>query len=172
MKNPLLYQINTRVILQERGAALGRRATFDDLPDAFLDEIVALGFQWVWFLGVWQTGKAARDISRSNPKLREGCRHTLSDLRDDDICGSPFAIRAYQTNEDFGGDSALARLRERLARRRLKLLLDFVPNHTAPDHPWVAAHPEYYVAGTEADLAHTPQNYTRIKRRQGPRILA
>ena len=33
-------------------------------------------------------------------------------------------------------------------------------------------HPEYYVPGTEADLARAPQNYTWINRRQGPRILA
>ena len=28
-------------------------------------------------------------------------------------------------------------------------MLDFVPNHTGLDHPWVEDHPEYYVAGTE-----------------------
>jgi hypothetical protein len=172
MKNPLLYQINTRVILQERGLSLGRRATLDDLSDAFLDEIMARGFQWVWFLGVWQTGRAAREISRSTPKLREAFRQTLPDLRDDDICGSPFAIRAYETHQDFGGDAALGRLRERLARRRLKLLLDFVPNHTAPDHPWVTAHPEYYVAGSEEDLAREPQNYVRVSLPHGTKVLA
>ena len=41
-------------------------------------------------------------------------------------------------------------------------MLDFVPNHTAPDHPWVQEHPEYYIAGTESDLAQAPQNYTRV----------
>jgi glycosidase len=38
----------------------------------------------------------------------------------------------------------LARLRERLRARGLGLMLDFVPNHTALDHPWVEHHPEYY----------------------------
>jgi glycosidase len=51
-------------------------------------------------------------------------------------------------------------------------MLDFVPNHTAPDHPWVEAHPEYYVPGTETDLARAPQNYTRVKRKGGDLILA
>jgi glycosidase len=37
-------------------------------------------------------------------------------------------------------------------------MLDFVPNHTALDHPWVEDHPEYYVAGTEVDLAREPRN--------------
>ena len=34
-----------------------------------------------------------------------------------------------------------------LARRGVRLLLDFVPNHVAPDHPWVTEHPEYLVTG-------------------------
>jgi alpha amylase-like protein len=162
VNNPSIYQINTRIILQERGVAIGRPATLDDLEGRFLDDIAAKGFQWVWFLGVWQTGAAGRAISRSNPKLVEECRRVLPDLRDEDITGSPFAIVAYETNRDFGGDKALAKLRERLARRKLKLLLDFVPNHTAPDHPWVTQHPEYYIHGSEEDLAREPQNYARV----------
>ncbi|HVY38556.1 MAG TPA: alpha-amylase family glycosyl hydrolase [Polyangia bacterium] len=170
--NSSLYQINTRVVLQERGVALGRPATLDDFEDRFLDEIASNGFQWVWFLGVWQTGAAGRAISRSNPKLVDECRRVLPDLKMDDISGSPFAIVAYETSRDFGGDAALARIRERLARRGLKLLLDFVPNHTAPDHPWVTKHPEYYIQGSEQDLASAPQNYARVKIGRDTRILA
>jgi glycosidase len=172
MSNPSIYQINTRIILQERGVALGRAATLDDLEDRFLDDIAAKGFEWVWFLGVWQTGPAARAISRSNRKLVEECRRVLPDLRDEDISGSPFAIVAYETHKDFGGDKALAKLRERLARRKLKLLLDFVPNHTAPDHPWVTKNPEYYIHGSEEDLARQPQNYARVKLGATSTILA
>jgi hypothetical protein len=66
----------------------------------------------------------------------------------------------------------LVRLRDRLHRRGLKLMLDFVPNHTAPDHPWVQAHPEYYVSGTEEQLAGQPQNYIKLDLPQGPTIKA
>jgi Alpha amylase, catalytic domain len=166
VKHPLLYQINTRVALQERSQELRRPATLDDVTDAFLDDVAAKGFEWIWYLGVWQTGPEARAISRSDAGVREASRRTLPDLREEDICGSPFSIRAYEVNADFGGDAALVHLRERLGRRKLKLLLDFVPDHTAPDHPWVDQHPEYYVAGTEDDLARQPQNYVR---RIGPR---
>ena len=51
-------------------------------------------------------------------------------------------------------------------------MLDFVPNHTALDHPWVEDHLEYYIAGTELDLARAPQNYTWVKRRSGDQLLA
>jgi hypothetical protein len=51
-------------------------------------------------------------------------------------------------------------------------MLDFVPNHTALDHPWVEDHTDYYVRGNEQDLARAPQNYTRLKTRHGPAFLA
>jgi len=72
----------------------------------------------------------------------------------------------------MGGDAALAGLRRRLQERGLKLMLDFVPNHMAPDHPWVEDHPEYFVAGTEDLLAQEPQNYVRVKRKKGDLIMA
>ena len=66
-----LYQINTRVWLTELSHALGRAATLDDIPDAELDRIAALGFDWMWFLSVWQTGPAAQRTERltSSPSL-------------------------------------------------------------------------------------------------------
>jgi hypothetical protein len=72
----------------------------------------------------------------------------------------------------MGGSEALARLRRRLQQRGLKLMLDFVPNHTAPDHPWVNAHPEYFVQGNESDLARAPQNYCRIQTPNGSPVFA
>jgi glycosidase len=51
-------------------------------------------------------------------------------------------------------------------------MLDFVPNHTGLDHPWVDEHPDYYVSGTELNLASTPKNYARIKTKRGIELLA
>jgi hypothetical protein len=169
---PALYQVNARVWLTERSRILGRPATLDDIPDGELDRIVAMGFDWVWLLSVWRTGLAGQRASRENPEWRREFQETLPDLSEEDIAGSGFAITGYTVHPSLGGDPALARFRDRLRTRGLRLMLDFVPNHTALDHPWVEAHPEYYVSGTEADLQRAPQNYTRIMRRQGPRIFA
>ena len=169
---PSLFQINTRVWLTELSRKLDRPAVLDDIPDAELDRIAAIGFDWVWLLSVWQTGPAAQKISRANPEWRKDFQMTLPDLAEQDIAGSGFAISNYTVHENLGGASALARLRKRLQRRGLKLLLDFVPNHMAPDHPWLDEHPDYFVQGTESDLARAPQNYCRIESRKGSLIFA
>ncbi|WP_337287761.1 alpha-amylase family glycosyl hydrolase [Candidatus Methylomirabilis sp.] len=169
---PSLYQINTRVWLTELSRAMGRPATLDDIPDAELDRVAGMGFDWVWLLSVWTTGPAGRQVSRSNHEWRREFEETLPDLREEDIAGSGFAITGYTVHPGLGGEAALAGLRERLRVRGLSLMLDFVPNHTGLDHPWAEDHPEYYIAGTEVDLARAPQNYTWIKRAGGDLLLA
>jgi hypothetical protein len=169
---PLLYQINTRVWLTQLSQTLGKRATLDDIPDAELDRLAQMGFDWIWFLSVWQTGPAARAISRANPEWRKDFEATLPDLREEDIAGSGFAIQNYTVHRDLGSAVALARLRQRLQQRGLKLMLDFVPNHMAPDHPWVNEHPDYFVHGSDDDLARAPQNYRRYETSQGSIVLA
>jgi Alpha amylase, catalytic domain len=169
---PALYQINTRVWLTELSRALGKRATLDDIPDAELDRLVELGFDWVWFLSVWQTGPAAQAISRASPEWRHEFAETLPDLKDEDIAGSGFAIQSYTVHRDLGGAAALARLRQRLQQRGLKLMLDFVPNHMAPDHPWIDEHADCFVHGSESDLARAPRNYCRVQTKNGPLLIA
>jgi hypothetical protein len=170
--NPLLYQVNLRVWLAQLSQELGKPTTLDDLPEAELEKIASLGFEWVYCLGVWQTGQAGRSLSRSNPEWLAEYRKVLPDLTEDDICGSPFAITAYTAHAAMGGNEALRRLHHRLNRCGLRLMLDFVPNHTAPDHPWVFERPEYYVPGVEADLIQQPQNYQFLQTNHGPKILA
>jgi glycosidase len=169
---PSLYQINTRVWLTELARARGRQATLDDIPDADLDRMAEMGFDWVWFLSVWRTGPTGQQVSRTQPDWRHEFEETLPDLREDDIAGSGFAITGYTVHSHLGGDAALARLRQRLQARGLRLMLDFVPNHTALDHPWAEEHPEYYVSGTDLDLTRAPQNYTWVKRMHGELLLA
>jgi glycosidase len=141
---PSLYQINTRVWLTELSKSLGRPATLDDVPDAELDRLAEMGFDWIWLLSVWQTGPAAQAVSRSNAGWRKEFQETLPDLRDADIAGSGFAIQSDTVHRDLGGAAALARMRKRLQKRGLRLMLDFVPNYMAPDHPWIDEHPDYF----------------------------
>ena len=74
---PSLYQINTRVWLTALSRALGRPATLDDIPDAELDRLAKMGFDWVWLLSVWQTGLEGQKVSRNNPEWQKEFKETL-----------------------------------------------------------------------------------------------
>jgi hypothetical protein len=169
---PSLYQVNTRHWLGELAGEPRRPLRLDEVPDAALDALADRGFEWLWLMGVWQTGAAGRAVSRSLSQWRAEFQILLPGLTDDDITGSPFAVRSYTVHSDFGGNSALLRLRQRLHQRGLHLMLDFAPNHTALDHLWVWENPEFYIQGTEADLARQPQYYFRAQTWRGPKILA
>ena len=151
---------------------LGRPATLDDIQDSDLDRMANRGFDWVWLLGVWQTGTLGRAIARDNHEWLAEFRETLPDFTMEDVCGSCFAVSQYIVHSRLGGSPALERFRQRLCARDMKLLLDFVPNHTALDHYWVRMHPEFYVHGTEQQLQREPQNYIRIETAQGSAIFA
>src|SRR5262245_37068044 len=88
---PSLYQVNSRVWLTDLSKKLRRAATLDDIPDSELDRLAQMGFDWIWFLSVWQTGLAGQRISRSNREWRKEFELTLPDLREEDIAGSGFA---------------------------------------------------------------------------------
>src|SRR5206468_4194073 len=79
----------------------------------------------------------------------------------DDVIGSPYCVRRYVVDDSFGGPLALAEARAKLAARGVRLLLDYVPNHVAPDHPWVTTHPELLVNGGEADIEAEPAAWAR-----------
>lgn len=173
MRPPLIYQVNTRVWLYELSGRLGRPAKLDDIPEEFLERMVKLGFGWVWLLGIWKTGPAGRRVSAGETSRRQACKEALGDsLREEDICGSPFAVRDYVVQPDFGGEEALDRLRTRMHQHGLRLMLDVVPNHTALDHPWATERPELYVHGTEDHLREEPQNYIRLMTGAGEQIFA
>ncbi len=142
---PALYQINTRVWLTALSHSLGRRATLDDIVDE-LDRLADAGFDWIWLLSVWQTGEAAQRTLRSHPAWRREFEHTLPDLREADIAGSGSAIHQPTACTTAWAATRHWRLAARRMRERgLRLMLDFVPNHMAPDHPWTDAHPDYFV---------------------------
>lgn len=156
-KTPLLFQVNTRVCIGELTQKLKRPATLDDFPDAELDEI-AKGYDIVYFLGVWQTGEFG--IKKSIKLLDiDPC---MKGLPKEAACSSPFAITDYSCHKDFGGDECLKRLQERCHAKGLRLIVDFVPNHMAVDHPWTKEKPELLIQGSQNSLNREPQNFFRV----------
>lgn len=171
-KNPLLLQINTRVFLNGISRRQDRPATLDDISESDIAEWSDAGFDWIYLLSVWQRGKKSRQISRSSAILRKEFEDALPDLQEEDIIGSGFAISGYRADGTLGGNAALKRFRARIAASGMKLMLDFVPNHVAPDHPWVRKHPGFFIHGTETDLSARPEMYNRLGRKRNDMILA
>ena len=99
------------------------------------------------------SGRPARQRSESRAAIPSGGASSRRRCRTCARKTSPArASRSPATRciTNLGGDAALARLRERLRKRGLKLMLDFVPNHMGLDHPWVEDHPDYFIHGHRA----------------------
>src|SRR5262249_15516138 len=111
-------------------------------------------------------------VSRQNPMWRAEFLTGLPDLTGEDIFGSGFAISCYEVDPALGGEAGLAEVRAPLAPRGLRLMLDFLPHHTAPHHPRIETHPDFSIEGDEQALARTPENYYRVQTSRGSRILA
>ena len=89
------------------------------------------------------------------------CR-ALPDFRPSDNVGSPYCVRRYVVDQHLGGPKGLRTARQELASRGMNLVLDFVPNHVAPDHPWVVEHPEYFVRGNADDITRDPASFLDV----------
>ena len=85
--------------------------------------------------------------ARNEPGLIDECSQILNDFTLEDITGSPYAIHDYRPDSRFGTFKDLARLNNTLEEEGLGLILDFVPNHTSCDHPWITDHPGRYIEG-------------------------
>ena len=158
---PTIYEINTAVWLERLGRARGRPLQLGEVPGAAWDAIAALPVDAVWLMGVWERSPAGLAIARTDPQLEAGNRAALPDLRDEDVIGSPYCVRDYVVDARFGGPDALAAARAALAERDLGLILDFVPNHVAPDHPWTRTRPDCLLAATDEDLERHPEAFLR-----------
>jgi hypothetical protein len=141
----------------------GRRVGLGDVRARDVDPIAELGFDLVWLTGGWTIGSGSRRLARSSTTLRDRRAELLPDGSDDDIVGSPYAISAYEPADNLGGAAGLARLRQRLAEAGLGLILDFVPNHTAPEHPWVRRNPEWFVHGDSGHRAADPDAFFEVR---------
>ena len=158
---PLLYEVNAWVWLHGWQRRLGRPLTLGELPEVAIAELVGTGADAVWLMGVWERSPAGRQQALHHPDLQHEYRRALPDVAAADVVGSPYAIHRYEVAPELGGEAALRALRDRLAAHGVGLILDLVPNHVAIDHPWLTAHPDALVRGSEAQLQARPELFFR-----------
>jgi hypothetical protein len=151
---PRIYEINTWVWLGDLAARYGGSIDLGSVPASEWDAIARYGFDAVWLMGVWERSPMGIAILNRQQEAIEQFRQTLSDFQSSDNVGSPYCIRRYKASERVGGPSGLVAARKALSARGMRLILDFVPNHVAPDHPWTLGHPEFFIQGSSEDAAN------------------
>lgn len=156
---PIIYEIHTRAWLADLTARYHEPITLGTVPAQEWDALAALHIDAVWFMGVWERSPKGIEVSNRNPALDAEFRRALPDYTPADNVGSAYCVRSYRADRAIGGKDGLARARQELAQRSIRLILDFVPNHTAADAPLVLEHPEYFIRGTAEDLARAPNEF-------------
>ena len=104
----------------------------DQIPDEELDRLADRGFTALWLIGLWERSEASKRIKV--------------------MCGNPdaeasaYSLKNYEISQSIGGWAALDNLRQRCAKRGIRLASDMVPNHTGLDSDWMYEHPEYFMS--------------------------
>ncbi len=157
--DPVIYELNTAAWLTDVARRTGRSSTLADVVDDEWDRVTPPGVDAVWLMGVWARSPEAVRLALDSPSHVAEFQATLEDYDAADVIGSAYSIRSYEVDERFGGRDGLRAARRALAERGVRLIVDFVPNHVAPDHVWLSAHPEYFVLGNADDLARAPSEF-------------
>ncbi|MCS6988481.1 MAG: alpha-amylase family glycosyl hydrolase [Chloroherpetonaceae bacterium] len=147
---PLVYEINARVWLRELSKKHGKPITLASVPETEFQRWKQHRFDAIWLMGVWKPSPKGREIALHHRGLWQEYSRALPDWTADDVACSPYCIAEYATAEELGGESGLQKFRERLHANGMKLILDFVPNHVALDHPWLSLRPDYFIAAPKS----------------------
>jgi len=180
-KNPHLYEINLMPWLNHLGQKAQHKITLENIPAGIWSRLKTKGMDLIWLMGMWNRSADSRQRARKEPNLVKNCQSILEDFKAGDISGSPYAIDSYLPDPAFGTRQDLLFLKRRFTDMGLSLILDFVPNHTACDHPWISQNPEYYVQAGPTKKRRVSQGVfpgkKRVRKavhcpRQGPFFLS
>lgn len=153
---PHLYEVNTCLFIRRLSQKYGRPVTLATVPEKEWQVLVRQGFDLVWLMGVWQRSPGARQKALLYKGLRQEYDRALSGWTEEDIAASPYAVYSYELDASLGNPAELAQLKSKLNRLGLGLILDFVPDHVALDHPWTRSHPRRFIQGEKADARAHP----------------
>ena len=121
-RNAVIYQVNVRQYTPE--------GTFNAFTKQ-LPNLKKMGVDVIWLMPIQPIGK----------KNRKG---TL---------GSYYSISDYtKTNPEFGSMDDLKTLVKTAHQLGIKVILDWVANHTAWDHPWATQHKDWYKLNAKGEI--------------------
>ena len=106
-----------------------------------LDRIAALGVDFIWLMPFYPVGELNRKGS----------------------LGSPYAIRDYRSiDPNIGTLESFRNLANEIHRRNMRLMIDIVYNHTAPDSVLRADHPEWFLKDTMGGFTTKEPDWTDV----------
>lgn len=155
--NPILLELNAFTWVSRLREKYGSKLTLASVPAEEWMRIKERGFDAVWLMGVWKRSPKARQNAFRYPELKAEFTRVLPDWTAEDVGGSAYAIFDYKLDPCLGPPGDLARVKAALNGLGLRLILDFVSNHVAFDHPWTLKHPEYLVRPTPAARREHPE---------------
>jgi glycosidase len=130
VQNATIYEVNVRQYTPE-----GTFAAFE----AKLPQLKELGVDILWFMPIQPIGKLNRKA------VGDSFVQDLATADFDKYWGSPYSIADYTAiNPRYGTVADFKRIIATCHEMGIKVMLDWVGNHTAWDNPWVAAHPDWY----------------------------
>ena len=132
MPKTVLIAKSTLVWLFQLSEKYGREINrLDQIPDEELDILARRGFTGLWLIGLWERSQASKTIKQwtGNPEA----------------AASAYSLHDYDIAWELGGWGALCALRERCAKRGIRLGSDMVPNHTGIDSRWLMEHPDRFL---------------------------
>lgn len=169
--HPHLYEINTRVWCEELSAKHGRCISLQDVPDEEWDRLAALGFDFLYLMGVWRRSLIGRRIFRTDVRNFGDFDAALPAWKVHDVVSSPFSIQNYRPDPRIATAEGLSEVHNKLRRRGMGLILDFVPNHTGFDHSWIAQHPDRYIQGNDEDFRCDPAAFYLVERAEDENLF-
>lgn len=112
-------EVSTNVVYEANPRFFGTNDCLNALT-AQLERIANLGCDILWIMPVCETGEVKS-------------------------VGSPYCIKNYEAiNPKYGTIADLQNLVSKAHGLNMKVILDWVPNHTAWDNPWITEHPDWF----------------------------
>jgi glycosidase len=89
--------------------------------------------------------------------------HPVGQVNRKGTFGSPYSVQDYRKiNPEFGNEQDFRVLVRECHRRGLRVILDWVANHTAFDHPWTQSHPEWYTRDASGKILPPNDDWTDV----------
>ncbi|NNE13936.1 MAG: alpha-amylase [Saprospiraceae bacterium] len=130
-KNATIYEANIRHMSEE--------GNFDGLTQQ-LPRLKEMGMDIIWLMPI-------HPISMIKRKAKGDLN--VEDIEDPEerelYLGSPYSVADYKkVNPDYGTMDDFKALLKTAHDLGQKVIIDWVPNHTGWDNPWITEHPEWY----------------------------